>query len=152
MAIEIRESTRAETAELAKLRWRDHFERRSEPDDGLDGYVRSFTGWWERRDDYVAVVAADGPKLVGMGFLALAGRVPIPGDLDRRTGDIQSVYVLPDYRNQSIGTMLVRTLVDLGRERGCSRVTVHSGSRAVPVYERAGFRHDRQLMVHPLAD
>lgn len=152
MAIEIRESTPADTAELAKLRWRDHFERRSEPDDGLDDYVCGFTGWWEGRDDFHAVVAVDGQRVVGMGFLALAGRVPVPGAMDRRTGDIQSVYVLPEYRNQGIGSMVVRALVELGREHGCSRVTVHSGSRAIPVYERAGFLRQPQLMVHPFPD
>ncbi|SDS01004.1 GNAT family N-acetyltransferase [Actinopolymorpha singaporensis] len=152
MAIEIRESTSADIAELAKLRWRDHFERRLEPDEGLGDYVRGFTAWWERRDDFLAAVAVDGQRVVGMGFLALAGRVPVPGAMDRRTGDIQSVYVQPEFRNQGVGSMVVRTLVDLGRERGCSRVTVHSGSRAVPVYERAGFQHHPQLMVHPLTD
>ncbi|MET9019557.1 GNAT family N-acetyltransferase [Actinopolymorpha sp. NPDC004070] len=154
MTIKIREATQAETAELARLRWRSTFERQPgpEPVDGLDDYVRSFSAWWERREDYVAVVAADGTRLVGVGFLALAGRVPVPGDLDRRTGDIQSVFVLPDYRGQGIGSMVVRALVDHGRERGCSRVTVHSGTRAVPVYERVGFQHDQHLMVHPLTD
>ncbi|GAA2757604.1 GNAT family N-acetyltransferase [Actinopolymorpha rutila] len=152
MAIEIRESTRDETTELAKLRWRCTFERRPEPDNGLDEYVRGFTAWWERRDDFLAVVAVDEQQIVGLGFLALAGRVPVPGALDRRTGDIQSVYVLPDHRNQGIGSMVVRALVDCGRERGCSRVTVHSGRRAVPVYERAGFQHEPKLMAHPLAD
>lgn len=150
MTIEIREATRGETAELAKLRWRCTFERQPEPDDGLDDYIRSFSAWWERREDYMAVVAADGPRLVGVGFLALAARVPVPGALDRRTGDIQSVFVLPDHRGQGIGSSVVRALVEHGRERGCSRVIVHSGRRAVPVYERAGFQRDPQLMLHPL--
>lgn len=152
MPIEIRESKSSETADLARLRWASNGEGQSATDGDVEDYVRSFATWWERRDDFVALVAADEERIVAIGFLALASRVPVPGALDRRTGDIQSVYVLPEYRNQGIGSMLVKALVDRGRSAGCSRVTVHSGSRSIPVYERVGFQHSGQLMMHPLGN
>ncbi|WP_026257346.1 GNAT family N-acetyltransferase [Actinopolymorpha alba] len=152
MSIEIREAVQSDAADLARLRWACGLGGRSPVDGDVHDHIRGFSEWWERRSDFVALVARDGKRIVAMGFLALASRVPAPGALDRRHGDIQSVYVLPDYRNHGVGSMLVRALVDHGRKAGCIRITVHSSGRAVPVYERAGFEHSERLMMHPLSD
>ena len=40
----------------------------------------------------------DGGEAVGMGFLALVNGVPMPGDLHRVHGDIQSMYVAEPHR------------------------------------------------------
>ncbi len=92
----------------------------------------------------------DSGEAVGMGFLALVNRVPMPGDFDRVHGDIQSMYVAEPHRDCGVGSEIVRILLDLARAAGCGRVEVHPGRRAVAFYERAGFEHFRQLMNHHL--
>ena len=51
-----------------------------------------------------------------------------------------------------LGSEILRALLGLASEAGCSRVEVHSGRRAVAFYERAGFEHFPQLMNHRLDD
>ena len=62
------------------------------------------------------------------------------------------MYVAPQHRGMGLGAELLRTLIGLATEAGCSRVEVHSGRRAVSFYEKAGFEHFPQLMNHHLAD
>lgn len=150
--IVIRECVESAAADLARLRWTWRSEGRPTPVVDIDGFIRGFSQWWEQRGDVVAYLAIDSGKPVAMAFLALVRRVPDPSALLRRHGDIQSVYVLPAYRNQGIGSKLVRALVDHARKAGCLRITVHSGSAAIPVYERAGFQQYDHLLVHPLTD
>lgn len=85
--------------------------------------------------------------VVAMGFLALVPRVADPRAFDRRTGDIQSMYVLPPYRGQGVGARLVEALVHHGREAGCTRITVHSDVQAISLYSRTGFRAQSYLLM-----
>ena len=138
--------------DLAALRWQWHSERHDPVDIGYDDLEQGFVRWWEEnRTRFRVVVASDDAEVVGMGFLALVNRVPDPGDLDRHHGDIQSMYVAPEHRGVGVGTRLLRALLGLAGEAGCSRVEVHSGRRATSFYERAKFEPSPQLMNHDLA-
>ena len=84
-----------------------------------------------------------------MAWVALLVRVPRPGDTARRSADIQSVFVVPEHRDKGIGSSLVQAATEHAMRLGASRVTVHSGRRAVPVYERLGFASSPQLLQRP---
>jgi GNAT superfamily N-acetyltransferase len=84
------------------------------------------------------VAEIDG-ELVGMAWLVLFERVPDIHDRTRLTGDIQSVYVLPQHRQQGIGSALVRSLTDAADERGVPRVTVSANAAATAMYSAEGF-------------
>lgn len=86
------------------------------------------------------------PEIVGVAWVALVPRVPRPGATERMSGDIQSVYVLPEHRGRGIGSALVDAAARHAEQLGALRVTVHSGRRAVPVYERLGFASSHQLL------
>ncbi|MEU8222350.1 GNAT family N-acetyltransferase [Kribbella sp. NPDC048915] len=137
----------AELPGLARLLWLN--DRAEEPDPPLlEKFTVELTQWWEANTNtHVAYVARlDGPELVGMAWVALVPRVPRPGTMDRMSADIQSVYVMPEHRGQRIGSELVEAATDHAVRLGALRVTVHSGTRAVPVYERLGFASSRQLL------
>jgi GNAT superfamily N-acetyltransferase len=53
------------------------------------------------------------------------------------------VYVVPDLRNDGIGAALLKHLLAEASRLELEHVTVHSSDRAVPLYERVGFDHDR---------
>jgi GNAT superfamily N-acetyltransferase len=126
---------------LARLRWQWESEGRDGPLIDRASFVEYFTAWVV---DHLTthlpfVVEVDG-RLAGMAFLNLAIRVPTPAMLDRRTGDVQSVYIVPELRNSGVGAALIGAVLVEARQRELRRLTVHSSDLAVPFYRRAGFR------------
>jgi GNAT superfamily N-acetyltransferase len=138
---------RADVAQLARLLWLN-----AAPDQQARQSVESFADdlgvWWtDHSDSHFAFVARlTESELVGMAWLALVPRAPRPGDTNRRSADIQSVYVLPDHRGNHIGSTLVQAAADHAFIHGATRVTVHSGRKAVPLYNRLGFNSSHQLL------
>ncbi len=134
-------------AELARLLWLDtrHEEPAQQP---VDAFAAELAQWWAaHQDSHLAFVARLlRPEIIGMAWVALVPRVPRPGATSRLSADIQSVFVLPEHRGQGIGSALVEAASEHAAQRGSLRVTVHSGRKAVPVYERLGFESSRQLL------
>lgn len=132
---------------LARLLWLN-----STPDQQAGQSIESFAvdlhAWWtDHNDSHLAFIARPAEsEVVGMAWLALVPRVPRPGITTRRSADIQSVFVLPEHRGKRIGSALVQAASDHALHLGAGHVTVHSGRRAVPVYERLGFASSRQLL------
>jgi len=104
--------------------------------------------WWdEHQGTHHAFVAwADDSTVVGMAWLAMLPRVPRPGATNRLCADIQTVFVLPSYRRAGIGAALVEAAAQYGTGLGAGRITVHSGRRAVRLYQRLGFSTSPQLL------
>lgn len=151
--MDIRIAGKADLAQLARLLWLN-----SAPDEQAKQSVESFAvdlgAWWTDHDNshtaFVARVAEPESEyefeVVGMAWLALVPRVPRPGTTTRRSADIQSVFVVPEQRGKRIGAALVQAASEHASRLGASRVTVHSGRKAVPVYERLGFASSRELL------
>ncbi|WP_035793652.1 GNAT family N-acetyltransferase [Kitasatospora mediocidica] len=136
-----------DVAGLARLVWLDT--RHEEPEQrAVDAFAAELAQWWAaQRGSHLAFVARLGePEIIGMAWVALVPRVPRPGATSRLSADIQTVFVLPEQRGQGIGSALVAAASDHAAQLGAARVTVHSGRRAVPVYERLGFESSRQLL------
>lgn len=137
---------------LARLLWLDT--NGDEPDRReLDGFAEDLRAWWRSRaSSFAAFLARNdgaGGQPVGMAWVALPDRVPRPNELHRFTGDIQSVYVLPQHRGYGLGSVLVEAASRYAETLGAARVTVSSGRRAVPIYERLGFASSSQLLQRP---
>lgn len=146
--MEIRRADRSDVAGLARLVWLN-----AAPDERGEQTIESFgadlAAWWSAHKEshraFIAVVGTAQP--VGMAWVALVPRVPRPGVTDRRSGDIQSVFVLPEHRGQGIGSALIMAASEDALRNGARRVTVQSGRRAVPLYERLGFMSSTQLLM-----
>ena len=54
-------------------------------------------------------------------------------------GQIGRMAVLPAFRNQGIGSRLLKTMLEYARERNLKRVYLHAQIRAIPFYNRHGF-------------
>jgi GNAT superfamily N-acetyltransferase len=125
------------------------------PDEQAKQSVESFAvdlaRWWAVHDDsHTAFVARRADReVVGMAWLALVPRVPRPGMTTRSSADIQSVFVVSDHRGNGIGSALVAAASEHALRLGAHRVTVSSGRKAVPMYERLGFASSRQLLQQP---
>ena len=97
-------------------------------------------------ETHLPFVAEIDGYVVGAAWLLLAERVPGNESLDRWYGDVQSVMVREEYRNNGVGAALMAAILAEARTRCLLHVTVHSGRRAVDFYLRNGFSHHRQLL------
>ncbi|HZG05212.1 MAG TPA: GNAT family N-acetyltransferase [Streptomyces sp.] len=151
--IAIRPAGPGELDAVARLRWRWVLENGETPAVAHEGFVRHFAAWArENASSHHCLVAVRGGTVIGMAWLAVVPRVPVPHDLDRRSGDVQCVYVVPGERDAGVGGRLIDAVLDLARGLGLERVTVHSSERATPAYRRHGFAPSPKLLHTHLAD
>jgi GNAT superfamily N-acetyltransferase len=136
----------ADVADLALLLW-SHAAPGEQESQTLESFTDDLSGWWsDHSGSHRAFLARLEGTTVGAGWLAITARPPRPGAVDRRSADVQSVFVDDDHRGRGVGAALVRAMTDHAWRCGVQRVTVHSSSRAVPLYERGGFRAARELL------
>jgi GNAT superfamily N-acetyltransferase len=147
MPVTVREGTAADAAALAELRWRWAVEERDYAGTERAAFVELFSAWAiEHLSTHLAFLAEVGDRAVGMAWLMVADRVPSPARRDRRFGDVQSVYVVPELRDSGVGAVLLNAVLAGARSLDLEHVTVHSSDRAVPFYQRVGFRHGRRWL------
>ncbi|MEV5434776.1 GNAT family N-acetyltransferase [Streptomyces sp. NPDC052682] len=132
---------------VARLRWQWIVENGTDPVAGPQEFVRHFVDWAGRNAaSHRCVVLVRGAEVIGMAWLAVVQRVPTPGALQRASGDLQCVYVVPEARDGGLGGRLIRAVLDGAKELGLERVTVHSSPRAIPAYLRNGFEGSPRLL------
>jgi GNAT superfamily N-acetyltransferase len=132
----VRKAGVADVAALAELRG-------IEPDK-----IAAYADWVAAHvETHLPFVADIDGYVVGVAWLLLAERVPGNESLDRWYGDVQSVMVREEYRNNGVGGALMAAILAEARTRRLLHVTVHSGRRAVDFYLRNGFSHHRHLLL-----
>ena len=119
-------------------------------------YIKDFG---ELPGDCGVVAERDG-EIVGAAWTRI---IPAYGHIDDDTPEL-AISVLPDYRGQNIGTMLMERLFDLLREHGYSRtsLSVQQNNPAVRFYKRLGYiitdekldhaGHEDYIMIKELGD
>ena len=92
------------------------------------------------------VVAECGSTIVGAAWTRI---IPAYGHLDENAPEL-AISVLPEYRSQGIGAMLMYRLFDLLRERGYKRtsLSVQQNNPAVRFYERLGYKITDEKVDH----
>jgi len=104
-------------------------------------FISRFVAWATAHSaTHQCFVAEVDGSVVGMAWLAVCDRVPSPRAMNRESADLQSVYVLPEFRGQRIGARLIEAVVDAASKRGAERLTVHSSPGAIGSYARAGLQ------------
>ncbi|WP_042285294.1 GNAT family N-acetyltransferase [Nocardiopsis alba] len=143
----IRPPEKDELPALAELRWRWVLEQGGTPAVERERFVRDFVDWASRNEStHRPVIMLHGGKPTGMAWLALLPRVPTPYAVERYSGDVQCVYVVPEERSRGYGGSLIEALLRIAHEIGVDRVTVHSSDRAIPAYRRYGFEYSPRLL------
>ncbi|EHY88995.1 GNAT family N-acetyltransferase [Saccharomonospora azurea] len=146
--VTLRLATPDDLPAVAALRWAWLHENGGQAADvAYDEFVTHFVAWAkENTATHRCVVLRRGDAVIGMAWLALVQRVPTPTSLSRRSGDVQSVYVVPSERDSGLGGRLVDAVLELGRDLGMERITVHSTFRAISAYCRHGFAASPRLL------
>ncbi len=142
----IRIAGAADAPALAALRRAWTAEQRGPADD--EGFEARFLDWYERESGRrVSWLAEMRGEMVGMVNLAVFERMPQPGREAGSWGYLANAFVLAAYRNQGIGSLLLRALLAHADGQGYLRVVLRPAERAVPFYQRAGFSFDTGLLV-----
>lgn len=144
--VEFRQPETSELRGVAGLRWRWLVEEGNAAAMDRDVFEQAFVTWAQGAEGHRCIVAVRDGALLGMAWMAITPRVPTPQVLDRAVGDVQSVYIVPEERDGGIGGRLVDAVLALADEIGLERVTVHSTTRAIALYQRAGFAESHRLM------
>jgi GNAT superfamily N-acetyltransferase len=146
-AATVRRAVVDDSAALARLRWVWRTAERGEHGLSQAEFETAFERWWAaRRSAHVGFIAERGDDAVGMAWLAVFERVPQPRRLERLAGNLQSVFVLEEFRNHGIGKALVEAVIAEARSRALGYLIVHPSERAYPLYERLGFAQTNRLL------
>ena len=145
--IVVRTARPADTSALAALRWRWALPEKAAQPDALRDFSSALEQWMTlQRELSVCKIALLDAELVGMAWLAVFDRVPNPDDLRRRSGDVQSVFVVPEHRGLGIGRRLMEAICEAADNLGIRKLTVDSNDEAVPFYGHIGFTRPELLL------
>jgi GNAT superfamily N-acetyltransferase len=143
----IRRAGIEDAADLARLRWLWRTTERGEHGLSEPEFETAFTNWWSgHQSGHTAFIAERAGHPVGMAWLAIFDRIPQPRRLDRRAGNVQSVFVLEEHRNRGIGGALVEAVITEAHARGLGYLIVHPSERAYSLYERFGFGETNRIL------
>ena len=92
------------------------------------------------------LVAEYNGKIVGELELIIG---PEKGVLNK-TGFIDILVVHRNFRRRGIGTFLVNRAIEIAKEKKCNTLSVWPEKRAIPFYEKCGFRKIAYRIVHVL--
>lgn len=68
------------------------------------------------------------------------GRVAGFGELNHEAGEVEAVFVDPEFGRRGIGSQLLQALEELAWQQGLTALVVDASLNAVEFYERAGYR------------
>lgn len=147
--IAIRHARPDELERVVRLRWLwTTLDRNEMPEMDEAAFIAGASDWARAHaDTHIAHVAvSEDGMIIGMAWLALTPRVATTRSFDRWSGDLQSCYVLPEFRGNGIGGRLVRAVLDTAAARGAEHVTVHTSRDSPDMYARNGFRASPRLL------
>jgi GNAT superfamily N-acetyltransferase len=143
----IRRAAIEDAPDLARLRWLWRTTERGECGLSEPEFETAFADWWSgHQSGHTAFIAEQAGHPVGMAWLAIFDRIPHPRRLERRAGNVQSVFVLEEHRNRGIGGALVEAVIAEAHARGLGYLIVHPSERAYPLYERVGFGETNRIL------
>ena len=87
----------------------------------------------------------DEPIKRGAFFVAVDDNVIVGfGNLNQYSGEIEAVYVAPEYVRRGVGREILKALESVAREVGLTILYLSSSLNAVQFYENAGYRRQKQ--------
>jgi len=88
-----------------------------------------------------SIVGICDDKVVAYGSIVIENK--IRGDI---AGHIEDIVVDAAVKGKMVGVKLVKELVDIGKTRGCYRITLFCDEKLIKFYERNGFKVNNVMM------
>ena len=132
----------SDAPQLANLRWGLRTDDAATADTAAKArFIQDFAAWMDKNPgpDLVHWVAEQGDALVGVISVRIIHMLPSPEDIDGRFGYLTNTYVLPQYRNQGVGTALLAAVKHWATAEKLELLVVWPSERAYPFYARGGY-------------
>ena len=145
-----RKATVSDINELLTARldfWRSVKSIKSEEEEEtLLGYTQTFLLSSLADGSFIQWLALDKNKIVSTSGLALYYLPPNPNRLSGRVAYIGNMFTYPEYRKQGIATKLLALTVDTAKELGCKEIWLDSTDMGISIYEKYGFKKNKNSM------
>jgi GNAT superfamily N-acetyltransferase len=97
--------------------------------------------FWEaiKENRFFAFLAQQGDEILSFGAMVLK---KIPGDFNQSMyleGDILNMYTIPFARRKGISALILQELLNEARNRGISKVSLHTSKDGEKLYRKFGF-------------
>src|SRR3954463_2832017 len=111
----------------------------SESDEAVAPRLRSWFDKKLRRGEFGAVLAQVGGQVIASSGLVVHEHPPGIMIPNGREAYIMNMYTRPNWRGQGIATTIFRTLLEVAKQKDCSRVALHALPLGRTIYQKEGF-------------
>jgi GNAT superfamily N-acetyltransferase len=98
--------------------------------------------WFQEKlsnGDFSAILAVWGDEVIASSGLVVHEHPPGIMIPNGREAYIMNMYTRPEWRGKGIATIVFRKLLEIAREKDCTRVALHALPLGRPIYEKEGF-------------
>lgn len=147
----IRNAQLSDLPALAALRCSYAAERKGLQPDTDATFTERFAEWYRDTAPISSWRVADtGQTLVGLVHMFTHARMPMPTYDSGGWGYVSLLYVQPEHRGNGLGARLLRTIEQEAVALGFSKLLLNPTAKAIPLYERCGYRSADSYMVHDI--
>jgi GNAT superfamily N-acetyltransferase len=114
----------------------------------LDEALRNYFTTHLASGDFVSCLAESDGQVIATSGMVFHIHPPSVKNPNGRGAHIMNMYTLPPFRGQGIATNLLRKLLDIARQRECTRAFLHALPLGKSIYVKAGYvpvEHEMQL-------
>ena len=108
--------------------------------EGLDSSVHHFILKHMMDETCLGVVAEQDGQVIADAVIYLFETMPDEVNITGMTAILYNVYTLPQFRGQGIMARMLPEVIRLAREAGAVELKMTAEKKAIPLYERMGFR------------
>ena len=143
----IRKIIPADIESIVNMRIRMLAETTDDPmPNGLDRQIRRFVRRHMEDGTCMGVLAEKDGRVIADAVIYIFETMPDEINMVGRTAMLYNVYTIPEFRDQGIMTKMLPVVIDLAREAGALELKMNAAPKAIPLYERMGFRVNDDAM------
>ena len=113
---------------------------------GLDQQIRRFVRKHMKDGTCMGVLAEKDGQVIADAVIYLFETMPDEINMAGRTAMLYNVYTVPEFRGQGIMAQMLPEVIKLAREAGAVELKMTAAPKAIPLYERMGFRVNEDAM------
>lgn len=108
--------------------------------EGLDNSIHHFILKHMMDNTCLGVVAEEDGRIIADAVIYLFETMPDEVNVSGMTAMLYNVYTQPEYRGQGIMARMLPEVIRLAREAGAIELKMSAEKKAIPLYDRMGFR------------